>query len=193
MQTLPGKPPPSTQTCSEAASETLSLPCPSLPPPRQPYFYKLMKRKWLNNSEAFSAIMALLAEHAQRLRRMKLEPYQVRAGGKELPGAPETLLSSKSFPRCHQRLASGPGWASRKAHVHPGWASSGLPHRGWSEGARAALSQQLVPCGSQFPSVPETPWRAGREALTCPVPKRNQAAPKPPRPSWVVSSDPAVA
>ncbi|XP_015669339.1 exocyst complex component 3-like protein 2 [Protobothrops mucrosquamatus] len=43
----------------------------------KPYFYKLMKRKWLNNSEAFSAIMALLAEHAQRLRRMKLEPYQM--------------------------------------------------------------------------------------------------------------------
>ncbi|KAK9394225.1 exocyst complex component 3-like 2 [Crotalus adamanteus] len=43
----------------------------------KPYFYKLMKRKWLNNSEAFSAIMALLAEHAQRLRQMKLEPYQM--------------------------------------------------------------------------------------------------------------------
>ncbi|KAG5858123.1 exocyst complex component 3 like 2 [Bothrops jararaca] len=43
----------------------------------KPYFYKLMKRKWLNNSEAFSAIMALLTEHAQRLRRMKLEPYQM--------------------------------------------------------------------------------------------------------------------
>ncbi|KAM6428400.1 exocyst complex component 3-like protein 2 isoform 2-T6 [Liasis olivaceus] len=43
----------------------------------KPYFCKLMKRKWLNNSEAFSTIMGLLAEHAQKLRKMKLEPYQM--------------------------------------------------------------------------------------------------------------------
>ncbi|XP_070620499.1 exocyst complex component 3-like protein 2 isoform X2 [Erythrolamprus reginae] len=43
----------------------------------KPYFYKLMKRKWLSNPEAFSTIMALLADHAQKLRRMKLAPYQV--------------------------------------------------------------------------------------------------------------------
>ncbi|XP_070805821.1 exocyst complex component 3-like protein 2 [Pituophis catenifer annectens] len=43
----------------------------------KPYFYKLMKRKWLSNPEAFSTIMALLAEHAQKLRRMKLGPYQM--------------------------------------------------------------------------------------------------------------------
>ncbi|XP_063168505.1 exocyst complex component 3-like protein 2 [Candoia aspera] len=43
----------------------------------KPYFYKLMKRKWLNNPEAFSTIMVLLAEHAQKLRKMKLEPYQM--------------------------------------------------------------------------------------------------------------------
>lgn len=45
----------------------------------QPYFNKLMKRKWLNNtSEAFPTIMALLSEHAQKLGQMKPEPYQVR-------------------------------------------------------------------------------------------------------------------
>nr|XP_020642734.1 exocyst complex component 3-like protein 2 [Pogona vitticeps]XP_020642735.1 exocyst complex component 3-like protein 2 [Pogona vitticeps]XP_020642737.1 exocyst complex component 3-like protein 2 [Pogona vitticeps]XP_020642738.1 exocyst complex component 3-like protein 2 [Pogona vitticeps] len=43
----------------------------------KPYFHKLMKRKWLNNSEAFPTIMALLADHAQKLRKMKLEPYQL--------------------------------------------------------------------------------------------------------------------
>ncbi|XP_061452371.1 exocyst complex component 3-like protein 2 isoform X2 [Rhineura floridana] len=43
----------------------------------KPYFHKLMKRKWLSNSEAFSTIMALLTEHAQKLRRMKLDPYQM--------------------------------------------------------------------------------------------------------------------
>ncbi|ETE58123.1 Exocyst complex component 3-like protein 2, partial [Ophiophagus hannah] len=43
----------------------------------KPYFYKLMKRKWLSNPEAFSTIMALLAEHAQKLSRMKLGPYQM--------------------------------------------------------------------------------------------------------------------
>uniref|UniRef100_A0A670ZC42 Exocyst complex component 3 like 2 n=1 Tax=Pseudonaja textilis TaxID=8673 RepID=A0A670ZC42_PSETE len=43
----------------------------------KPYFYKLMKRKWLSNHEAFSTIMALLAEHVQKLSRMKLGPYQM--------------------------------------------------------------------------------------------------------------------
>uniref|UniRef100_A0A8D0B8I8 Exocyst complex component 3 like 2 n=1 Tax=Salvator merianae TaxID=96440 RepID=A0A8D0B8I8_SALMN len=43
----------------------------------KPYFHKLMRRKWLNGSEAFAAIMALLEEHAQKLRTMKLEPYQL--------------------------------------------------------------------------------------------------------------------
>nr|XP_060640469.1 exocyst complex component 3-like protein 2 [Anolis sagrei ordinatus] len=43
----------------------------------KPYFHKLMKRKWLNNSEAFPTIMALLREHAQKLSKMKLEPYQM--------------------------------------------------------------------------------------------------------------------
>ncbi|XP_033014451.1 exocyst complex component 3-like protein 2 [Lacerta agilis] len=43
----------------------------------KPHFQKLMKRKWLSNSEAFSTIMGTLEEHAQRLRKMKLEPYQM--------------------------------------------------------------------------------------------------------------------
>ncbi|XP_062995769.1 exocyst complex component 3-like protein 2 [Elgaria multicarinata webbii] len=43
----------------------------------KPYFHKLMKRKWLSNSEAFSTIMALLTEHAQKMSKMKLEPYQM--------------------------------------------------------------------------------------------------------------------
>nr|XP_056702165.1 exocyst complex component 3-like protein 2 [Euleptes europaea] len=43
----------------------------------KPYFHKLMKRKWLNNSEAFSTIMGLLLEHAQKMKKMKLEPYQL--------------------------------------------------------------------------------------------------------------------
>ncbi|XP_034973560.2 exocyst complex component 3-like protein 2 isoform X2 [Zootoca vivipara] len=43
----------------------------------KPHFQKLMKRKWLSNSDAFSTIMGTLEEHAQRLRKMKLEPYQM--------------------------------------------------------------------------------------------------------------------
>ncbi|XP_048355242.1 exocyst complex component 3-like protein 2 isoform X2 [Sphaerodactylus townsendi] len=43
----------------------------------KPYFHKLMKRKWLNSSEAFSTIMALLSEHTQKLRKMKPEPYEM--------------------------------------------------------------------------------------------------------------------
>ncbi|XP_044291452.1 LOW QUALITY PROTEIN: exocyst complex component 3-like protein 2 [Varanus komodoensis] len=41
----------------------------------KPYFHKLMKRKWLSNSEAFPTIMALLAEHAQKMKKMKQEPH----------------------------------------------------------------------------------------------------------------------
>ncbi|KAJ6663854.1 hypothetical protein lerEdw1_009934 [Lerista edwardsae] len=43
----------------------------------KPYFHKLMKRKWLSSSEAFPTIMALLAEHAEKLGRMELQPYQM--------------------------------------------------------------------------------------------------------------------
>ncbi|XP_053123256.1 exocyst complex component 3-like protein 2 [Hemicordylus capensis] len=43
----------------------------------KPYFHKLMKWKWLSNSEAFSTIMVLLSEHVQKLNTMKLEPYQM--------------------------------------------------------------------------------------------------------------------
>lgn len=43
----------------------------------KPYFHKLMKRKWLSSSEAFPTILALLAEHAEKLSRMELQPYQM--------------------------------------------------------------------------------------------------------------------
>ncbi|XP_077174699.1 exocyst complex component 3-like protein 2 isoform X2 [Paroedura picta] len=43
----------------------------------KPYFHKLMKRKWLHNSEAFSAILALLSEHDRKLKKMEPEPYQM--------------------------------------------------------------------------------------------------------------------
>ncbi|XP_067412658.1 exocyst complex component 3-like protein 2 [Emydura macquarii macquarii] len=42
----------------------------------RPYFHKLMKRKWLNSSEAFDAIVALLTDYAQKLWNMQPEPYQ---------------------------------------------------------------------------------------------------------------------
>uniref|UniRef100_A0A8D0GVE8 Exocyst complex component 3 like 2 n=1 Tax=Sphenodon punctatus TaxID=8508 RepID=A0A8D0GVE8_SPHPU len=43
----------------------------------KPYFHKLMKRKWLSNSEAFDSILALLSEYIQKLEKMKQEPYQM--------------------------------------------------------------------------------------------------------------------
>uniref|UniRef100_A0A8C8SSN9 Exocyst complex component 3 like 2 n=1 Tax=Pelusios castaneus TaxID=367368 RepID=A0A8C8SSN9_9SAUR len=42
----------------------------------RPYFHKLMKRKWLNSSEAFDTIVALLTDYAQKLQNMQPEPYQ---------------------------------------------------------------------------------------------------------------------
>ncbi|XP_028921046.1 exocyst complex component 3-like protein 2 [Ornithorhynchus anatinus] len=43
----------------------------------QPHFNKLMKRKWLNSSEAFDSILGTLGAQALTLRRMHSEPYQV--------------------------------------------------------------------------------------------------------------------
>lgn len=43
----------------------------------QPFFDKLIKRKWLNNTEAFEAIEAGIKQHFKKFRRMDLPPYQV--------------------------------------------------------------------------------------------------------------------
>lgn len=43
----------------------------------QPYFPKLMKRKWLTSSESFDAIFALLKDYGEKLRKMQPEPYEV--------------------------------------------------------------------------------------------------------------------
>lgn len=107
------------------------------PSPKQPYFYKLMKRKWLSNPEAFATIMALLAEHAQKLRRMKLGPYQVGTG--RPPPAPQPS------PRSTQRLPGGPGWVSRKASGQPGLASPALPP------SRPTSSSSWCPAGAGPP------------------------------------------
>lgn len=53
--------------------------CPPLPPP-QPYFNKLMKRKWLTSSDAFDTIVMLITSFTQKLRPLSPEPYQVGAG-----------------------------------------------------------------------------------------------------------------
>uniref|UniRef100_A0A8C8AYW4 Exocyst complex component 3-like protein 2 n=1 Tax=Otus sunia TaxID=257818 RepID=A0A8C8AYW4_9STRI len=49
---------------------------PHLPPP-QPYFNKLMKRKWLTSSDAFDTIVMLITSFTQKLRPLRPEPYQV--------------------------------------------------------------------------------------------------------------------
>jgi hypothetical protein len=43
----------------------------------QPFFDKLVKRKWLNNTEAFEAIEASVKQHFKKFRRMDCPPYQV--------------------------------------------------------------------------------------------------------------------
>lgn len=45
--------------------------------PPQPYFNKLMRRKWLNSPEALDGIVGTLGAQALALRRMQDEPYQV--------------------------------------------------------------------------------------------------------------------
>lgn len=43
----------------------------------QPFFDKLIKRKWLNNTESFEAIEASIKQHFKKFRRMDCPPYQV--------------------------------------------------------------------------------------------------------------------
>ncbi|XP_072302872.1 exocyst complex component 3-like protein 2 [Eucyclogobius newberryi] len=46
----------------------------------RPFFEKLIKRKWLNNTEAFEAIEACIKQHFKKFRRMDPPPYQTLVG-----------------------------------------------------------------------------------------------------------------
>lgn len=46
----------------------------------RPFFDKLIKRKWLNNTEAFEAIEGLIKQHFKKFRRMDSPPYQTLVG-----------------------------------------------------------------------------------------------------------------
>uniref|UniRef100_A0A3Q3SW05 Exocyst complex component 3-like 2a n=1 Tax=Mastacembelus armatus TaxID=205130 RepID=A0A3Q3SW05_9TELE len=46
----------------------------------RPFFDKLIKRKWLNNTEAFEAIEASIKQHFKKFRRMDSPPYQTLVG-----------------------------------------------------------------------------------------------------------------
>ncbi|KAM3868732.1 exocyst complex component 3-like protein 2 [Diretmus argenteus] len=46
----------------------------------RPFFDKLVKRKWLNNTEAFEAIEASIKQHFKKFRRMDAPPYQTLVG-----------------------------------------------------------------------------------------------------------------
>ncbi|XP_078517026.1 exocyst complex component 3-like protein 2 [Lissotriton helveticus] len=43
----------------------------------KPYFQKLMRKKWLSNSDAFNSILSILTEYSNKLRRMSGQPYQM--------------------------------------------------------------------------------------------------------------------
>ncbi|RVE64325.1 hypothetical protein OJAV_G00145110 [Oryzias javanicus] len=46
----------------------------------RPFFDKLIKRKWLNNTEAFEAIEASIKQHFKKFKRMDPPPYQALVG-----------------------------------------------------------------------------------------------------------------
>ncbi|XP_017550298.1 tumor necrosis factor alpha-induced protein 2 [Pygocentrus nattereri] len=46
----------------------------------RPFFDKLVKRKWLSNTEAFEHIVSHIKEHFKKFRRMDSPPYQVLVG-----------------------------------------------------------------------------------------------------------------
>lgn len=43
----------------------------------QPFFDKLVKRKWLDNNEAYESIEMTIKQHFKKFRRMDCPPYQV--------------------------------------------------------------------------------------------------------------------
>lgn len=43
----------------------------------QPFFDKLIKRKWLTSTDAFEAIETSIKQHFKKFRRMDPPPYQV--------------------------------------------------------------------------------------------------------------------
>ncbi|XP_077361211.1 exocyst complex component 3-like protein 2 [Festucalex cinctus] len=46
----------------------------------RPFFEKMIKRKWLNNSDTFEAIEASIKQHFKKFRRMDPPPYQTLVG-----------------------------------------------------------------------------------------------------------------
>ncbi|KAJ8369127.1 hypothetical protein SKAU_G00091550 [Synaphobranchus kaupii] len=46
----------------------------------RPFFDKLVKRKWLNNTDAYDAIIAIIKEHFKKFHRMDCPPYQMLVG-----------------------------------------------------------------------------------------------------------------
>ncbi|KAG9340498.1 hypothetical protein JZ751_021318 [Albula glossodonta] len=46
----------------------------------EPYFDKLVKRKWLSNTEAYDAIIDTIKEHFKKFHRMDSPPYQTLVG-----------------------------------------------------------------------------------------------------------------
>ncbi|KAB5550319.1 hypothetical protein PHYPO_G00052450 [Pangasianodon hypophthalmus] len=46
----------------------------------RPFFDKLVKRKWLSNTEAFEQIISLIREHFKKFKRMEGPPYQILVG-----------------------------------------------------------------------------------------------------------------
>lgn len=43
----------------------------------QPFFDKLVKRKWLENTDAYESIESTIKQHFKKFRRMDCPPYQV--------------------------------------------------------------------------------------------------------------------
>lgn len=105
--------------------------------PTQPHFNKLMRRKWLNSSEALDGIVGALGAKALALRRMQDEPYQVcmgegwggarrrgrggegggaRALGRErpFPGAVEGARRYRGVGRGAGRMGASARWSSEK-------------------------------------------------------------------------------
>lgn len=122
----------------------------------QPFFDKLIKRKWLNNTEAFEAIEASIKQHFKKFKRMDPPPYQVKLNSfahVTAAGRSSLLWSTGAGGRGAQAGPGGvcPSHHARSGHLHilEDEEEDGLPPARRSQAAERALQ------GSGEPLLPK--------------------------------------
>lgn len=122
----------------------------------QPFFDKLVKRKWLDNNEAYESIEMTIKQHFKKFRRMDCPPYQV---WHTVHACQDTRMLTGSlvvwsFDWLSDWLTgigewgaqAGPGWICSCHHEGAGHLyvtqneeESGFPSAGWGQTAEGSF------------------------------------------------------